>query len=108
MTMKLFFCPQTRSITPLWMLVEAGAPHEIVRVNMRAPGHPTAEYKQVNPIGKVPALQDGGLGFGETAAILLYIADKFPQSKLAPAATDPNRGPSFSGLCTPQRRSSLR
>lgn len=90
--MKLFFAPQTRSITALWMLLEAGAPYEIVRVNIRAPGHPSAEFRQVNPMGKVPALQDGGLGFGETSAILLYIADKFPQSKLAPLPTDPNRG----------------
>ena len=63
--MKLFFAPQTRSITALWMLLEAGAPYEIVRVNIRAPGHPSAEFRQVNPMGKVPALQDGGLGFGE-------------------------------------------
>jgi len=90
--MKLFFAPQTRSITALWMLLEAGAPYEIVRVNIRAPGHPSAEFCQVNPMGKVPALQDGGLGFGETSAILLYIADKFPQAKLAPLPTDPNRG----------------
>ena len=92
MSLKLFFAPQTRSITALWMLLEAGAPYEIVRVNIRAPGHPSAEFRQVNPMGKVPALQDGGLGFGETSAILLYIADKFPQAKLAPLPTDPNRG----------------
>jgi glutathione S-transferase len=92
MSLKLYFAPQTRSITALWMLLEAGAPYEIVRVNIRAPGHPSAEFRQVNPMGKVPALQDGGLGFGETSAILLYIADKFPQAKLAPLPTDPNRG----------------
>ena len=92
MSLKLYFAPQTRSITALWMLLEAGAPYEIVRVNIRAPGHPSAEFRQVNPMGKVPALQDGGLGFGETSAILLYIADKFPRAKLAPAPTDPNRG----------------
>lgn len=92
MSIKLFFAPQTRSITALWMLLEAGAPHEIVRVNIRAPGHPSAEFRQINPMGKVPALQDGGLGFGETSAILLYIADKFPQAKLAPLPSDPNRG----------------
>jgi glutathione S-transferase len=92
MSMKLHFAPQTRSITALWMLLEAGAPYEIVRVNIRAPEHPSADFRQVNPMGKVPALQDGGLGFGETSAILLYVADKFPQSKLAPAPTDPNRG----------------
>ena len=89
---KLFFAPQTRSITALWMLLEAGAPYEIVRVNIRAPGHPSEAFRQVNPMGKVPALQDGGLGFGETSAILLYVADKFPQAKLSPAPTDPNRG----------------
>jgi glutathione S-transferase len=92
MSLKLYFAPQTRSITALWMLLEAGAPYELVRVNIRAPGHPSAEFRQINPMGKVPALQDGGLGFGETSAILLYIADKFPQAKLAPAPTDPNRG----------------
>lgn len=92
MSLKLYFAPQTRSITALWMLLEAGAPYEIVRVNIRAPGHPSAEFRQINPMGKVPALQDGGLGFGETSAILLYIADKFPQAKLAPLPTDPNRG----------------
>ena len=91
--MKLYYCPQTRAFTSLWMMEEAGAPYEIVRVNMRAPEHPTTEYRQINPMGKVPALQDGGIGFGETAAILLYVADKFPQTKLAPAATDPKRGP---------------
>ena len=90
--MKLYYCPQTRSITALWMLEEAGASYELVRVNMRAPEHPTAAFKLVNPMGKVPALQDGAAGFGETSAILLYVADKFPQAKLAPAMSDPNRG----------------
>lgn len=92
MSIKLYFAPQTRSITALWMLEEAGAPYELVRMNIRAPGHPSAEFRQVNPMGKVPALQDDGAGFGETAAILLYIADKFPQAKLAPLPSDPNRG----------------
>ena len=43
-------------------------------------------------MGKVAGFEDGGIGFGETAAILLYVADKFPQTKLAPAPTDPRRG----------------
>jgi glutathione S-transferase len=90
--MKLYYCPQTRSFTSLWMMEEAGQPYELVRVNIREPGHPSAAYKQINPMGKVAALQDGGLGFGETAAILLYVAEKFPQTKLAPAPGDPRRG----------------
>ncbi|MEQ1866205.1 MAG: glutathione S-transferase N-terminal domain-containing protein, partial [Micropepsaceae bacterium] len=76
--MKLHHCPQTRAFTALWMMEEAGKPYEIVRVNIRAPGHPTDAYKKINPMGKVAGLEDNGIGFGETAAILLYVADKFP------------------------------
>ena len=90
--MKLYHCPQTRAFTSLWMMEEAGEPYEIVRVDIRAPGHPTDAYKKINPMGKVAGLEDGGIGFGETAAILLYVADKFPQKKLAPLPTDPRRG----------------
>lgn len=92
MTMKLYHCPQTRAFTALWMMEEVGQPYELVRVNIRAPGHPSAEYKTINPMGKVAGFEDGGAGFGETAAILLYVADKFPQTKLAPLPTDPRRG----------------
>ena len=90
--MKLYYCPQTRSFTSLWMLEEAGQPYERVRVDIRAPGHPTAAYLKINPMGKVAGFEDGGQGFGETAAILLYVADKFPQTELAPPPLDPRRG----------------
>jgi glutathione S-transferase len=90
--MKLYYGPQTRAFTSLWMMEEVGQPYEIVRVDIRAPGHPTEAYKKINPMGKVAGFEDNGVGFGETAAILLYVADKFPQTKLAPATTDPKRG----------------
>lgn len=90
--MKLHYCPQTRSFTALWMMEEAGQPYELVRVDIRAPGHPSEAYKKINPMGKVPGFSDGGNAMGETAAILLYVADKYPQTKLAPAPTDPRRG----------------
>ena len=52
------------------------------------------EGRGIGLVNKLRAytLQDGGLGFGETSAILLYVADKFPQANLAPLPTDPNRG----------------
>ena len=91
--MKLYYCPQTRAFTSLWMMEEAGQPYELVRTDIRAPGHPTDAYKKINPMGKVAGFQDGnGVGFGETGAILLYVADKFPQTKLSPPPTDPTRG----------------
>ncbi len=92
MTIKFYHSPMTRAFTALWMLEETGAPYEIVRQNIRAPGHPDAAYLVINPMGKVPAIVDGGTGFGETAAILLYLADRYAPGRLAPSLSDPNRG----------------
>ena len=90
--MKLYYAPRTRSFTALWMMEEAGQPYELVRVDIRAPGHPSEDYRKINPMGKVPGFADGACAMGETAAILLYVADKFPQTKLAPLPSDPRRG----------------
>jgi glutathione S-transferase len=50
---------------------------------MKAP-----EYLAVNPMGKVPALRDGDTVVTESAAICAYLADRFPQRKLAPPPGD--------------------
>lgn len=90
--MQLYYCPNTRAFTALWMLEEVGEPYEFMRVDVRAAGHPTREYLAINPMCKVPGLRDGDCALGETAAILLYVADKFPRASLAPATHDPRRG----------------
>lgn len=91
--MKLWYAPQTRAFTALWMIEETGLPYEIRRVDIRAPDHPTPALRAVNPMGKLPALEDGAARLGETAAVLLYLAEKAgPAKKLAPLPADPARG----------------
>ena len=90
--MQLYFCANTRAFTALWMLEEVGEPYELVHTDVRAPAHPSREFLAVNPMGKVPGLRDADCALGETAAILLYLADKFPRANLAPAPLDPRRG----------------
>lgn len=90
--MKLYYCPRTRAFTSLWMLEECGAAYDLGRIDIRDANHPSTAFLKINPLGKLAALEDGGLGFGETAAILLYLADKFPAKRLAPAPDDPRRG----------------
>jgi glutathione S-transferase len=91
--MKLWYAPQTRAFTALWMMEESGLPYEIQRVDIRAPEHPKPDLRAVNPMGKLPALEDGAAKLGETAAVLLYVADKAGSAKkLAPAIDDPRRG----------------
>lgn len=91
--MKLFWCPKTRAARALWMLEESGAPFERVLIDIRDPGKPRdPEFAFASPMGKVPALADGEARFSDSAAICLYVADKIPKAKLAPAIDDPKRG----------------
>lgn len=90
--MELYYWPRTRAFTSLWMLEEVGEPYELVHVDIRAAEHPTPAYTRINPMGKLAGLRDGEVAMGETAAILLYVAEKFPRAGLAPAPSDPRRG----------------
>lgn len=66
-------------------LAEAGAPFREVEVTTRKKQHLTEEYRRINPRQQVPSLQlpDGSV-VTEGPAILLHIADAFPEAKLAP------------------------
>lgn len=90
--MKLYHSPQSRSIRPRWMLEEIGAPYEVVTLNLQAGDQKKPEYLKLNPNGAVPTLVDGDLVLFESAAICQYLADKFPDKKLAPAVGTAARG----------------
>lgn len=91
--MRLYWSPQTRSTRALWMLEEAGIDYERELVDIRSPQRQdTAEFLEASPMGKVPALVDGDVRMSESAAICLYVADRYSSGKLAPAIDDPARG----------------
>ena len=82
--MKLYGSKNSRSLRCVWALEEAGATYDYQRVNMmKGEGYAPA-YKAVNPLGKIPALQDGALTLTESMAIVQYVADIFPQAALVP------------------------
>ncbi|ABC33351.1 Glutathione S-transferase [Hahella chejuensis KCTC 2396] len=89
----LFHCPQSRSTGSMVLLEELEAAYEVKLINIRNGENRRDEYLQVNPLGKVPALQHGDALITEQVAIFLYLADLFPQAGLAPALNDPLRGP---------------
>jgi glutathione S-transferase len=67
------------------MLEELEVPYALVRVNVKERENRTPEYlATVHPHGHVPALRDGDHVMFESAAICLYLADKFPEKRLAP------------------------
>ena len=91
--MKLYWAPQTRSTRALWMLEETGVSYERELVEIQDPERRnTAEFIDASPMGKVPALVDGETRMSESAAICLYLADRYSMGTLAPAIDDPARG----------------
>src|SRR5258707_1051627 len=89
----LFHPPNTRSSGALTLLGELGVPYELHVLNMKAGEQRRPEYLAINPMGKVPALKHGDALVTEQVAIFLYLADLFPEARLAPPIGDPLRGP---------------
>jgi glutathione S-transferase len=90
--MKLYHSRQSRSVRPRWLLEEIGVPYELVTLDLQKGEHKTAAYMRIHPHGVVPALVDGDLQLFESAAICAYLADKFPEKRLAPPLGTPARG----------------
>lgn len=90
---KLYCAPKTRSVRVIWMLEEVGVDYEKELVDIRSPERKdSAEFRRASPMGKVPALTDGELAMSESAALCLYLADRYAPGRLAPALDDPSRG----------------
>jgi glutathione S-transferase len=83
--MKLYGFPPTRSIRALWMLRELGVDFEFVNVNLGADENRRPEFLALNPAGKLPVLVDGDFVLTESVAIVLYLAEKYPDRGLLPA-----------------------
>jgi glutathione S-transferase len=89
--MKLYWAPRTRSFSALWLMEETGEPYERVLVDINAGAQRNPEYLAINPMGKVPSIQDGDATLAESAAICAYVAERYPQAKLAPPLGDERR-----------------
>lgn len=91
--MKLFWAPQTRSSRAVWMLEEAGVEYELEHIDIRDGGRDAnVDFRAASPMRKVPALIDHNVQMAESAAICLYIADRYCPGILAPAIDAPDRG----------------
>jgi glutathione S-transferase len=89
--MRLHYIPTTASMAPHAALAEAGADYELVLVRRDEEGQSPPEYLALNPWGRVPTLEDGGLVLTEAAAIVLHVGDRFPDSGLLPPVGTPER-----------------
>lgn len=84
----LYSNPMSRGRIVRWMLEEVGEPYRTEMLDFGAMKSP--DYLAINPMGKVPAIKHGKTVVTECAAICAYLADAFPDAKLAPQL--PERG----------------
>ena len=89
--MKLYWSPRSRSFTALWLMEETGVPYERVLTDISTGAQRSLEFLTVNPMGKVPALQDGEATMAAAAAICTYVAERYPEANLAPDLGDAHR-----------------
>ena len=84
--MKLFYAPGACSMSPHIVAQEAGIELELEKVDTATKKTASGEdFWTINPKGYVPALQlDDGQLLTEGPAIVQYLADSKPDSKLAP------------------------
>ena len=84
--LQLYNYPKTRGFRVTWMLEELEADYEFKLVPFGPNGFASEDYLKINPAGKVPALRDGDLVLTESAAIVTWLGDKFPDRQLVPPA----------------------
>lgn len=79
-----YYAPDTGSLAPHIALEEAGAKYGTVRLSFKSEDQRKPEYRAINPKARVPALVTERGVLTEVPAILAFIAQEFPQAKLAP------------------------
>ncbi|MCJ8214045.1 glutathione S-transferase family protein [Aeromonas veronii] len=82
--LTLFFAPGSCAVAVQIALLETGAPFTARQLNLAAGEQRSPEYLAINPKGRVPALVTEQGTLTETPALLLYVAQRFPDAKLAP------------------------
>lgn len=82
--LTLYYAPGTCALATHIALIDAGAAFDLVRVNFAQEEQRKPDYLSVNPKGRVPALRTERGILTETPALLAYVAQRFPQAKLAP------------------------
>ena len=82
--LKLYGTPPTRALRVVWLLNELGLEHELHPVDLMQDEHHQQDFLSLNPAARVPVLVDGNLVLTESAAIQLYLAEKYPQAGFIP------------------------
>ncbi|MAI46320.1 MAG: glutathione S-transferase family protein [Hyphomicrobiaceae bacterium TMED74] len=87
--LKIYHSKGTRALRVIWVCEELGVPYEIVPVDFSPEYRAKAEWRAMNPVGKVPAMTDGDMKMFESCAMMQYVLDRYGEGRLQPAKDNP-------------------
>ncbi len=88
--MKLYFAPDTRAVRIVWLFEELGLGYELERYTLGDPAMRSPEFLKVNPMGRVPVLEDGSARLSESGAIVEYVLARYGEGRLVPDVSSPD------------------
>jgi|SRR5690554_985101 len=80
----LYYAPNTCALATHIALLDAGAEYELKRIDFSKSQQQSPEYLAINPKARVPAMVTPRGILTETPALLAFVAQSFPEAKLAP------------------------
>jgi glutathione S-transferase len=80
----LYYSPGTASLVVHLALLEIGAPYQLELVDFEKKAQRSEAYLRLNPQGTVPTLVIDGQPYAESMALLMMLADRHPEARLAP------------------------
>ena len=83
--LTLYYAPHTCALAPHIVLEEVGADYTTHRIDFAKREQGSADYRKVNPKARVPALVTERGILTEVPALLVYLAQRFPETRLIPA-----------------------
>ncbi len=82
----IYHSPMSRSSRVIWFCEEIGLAYRLETLELFSDAMQRPEYLAINPLGKVPAIDDAGFVLWETGAILQYLDARYGAGRLIPAA----------------------
>jgi glutathione S-transferase len=87
--LTVYGCPNSRSMRMVWALEEAAAEYRYILIDLFRGAGRSPDFLKINPAGKVPALVEDGTALTESGAILLWLAERYPDAALMPPTDAP-------------------
>jgi glutathione S-transferase len=87
----LYYAPGSASMVVHLALLEIGAPYRLEKVELPVDPQRDAAYLKLNPRGQVPTLVIDGVPYFESSALLMVLAERHPEARLAPPSGSPLR-----------------